>query len=92
MCLWAFDVEKDGKRRLRQVDKACESRGTRVQQSVFECLLDEKEFEVLRARLLSIIALEFDSLRIYTLGSSRDHAVEAHGVDHTVDYTDALIF
>lgn len=92
MCLWAFDVEKDGKRRLWQVAKACESRGNRVQQSVFECLLDEKEFEVLRARLFSIIALEFDSLRIYTLGSRRDHAVEIHGVDHTVDYTDALIF
>ncbi|CAN0566541.1 unnamed protein product, partial [Laminaria digitata] len=89
---YAVDVtEEGGKSRLRRVARACESRGNRVQQSVFECVLDDKEFEILRARLLEIINTELDTLRIYTIGSREDY-VEAHGLDHTVDFTAPLVF
>jgi len=57
--LITYDVstveEKAGARRLRRVAKACTSYGTRVQKSVFEMQLGQKEWVELRARLLGEI-------------------------------------
>ena len=49
----AYDVSTDceeGKRRLRRVAKLCENFGQRVQNSVFECLVDAAQWTRLRAR------------------------------------------
>ncbi|RHK00985.1 CRISPR-associated endonuclease Cas2 [Acidaminococcus sp. AM05-11] len=66
-----YDVNTEtaaGRKRLRQVAKCCVAHGQRVQNSVFECSLDEAQFVALRGQLESIIDLNKDSLRFYNLG------------------------
>lgn len=68
--LITYDVEtitKEGQKRLRLVAKACKDLGQRVQNSVFECDVDESQFVLLRHKLESIIDKESDSIRIYHL-------------------------
>jgi CRISPR-associated protein Cas2 len=82
--LITYDVstidEKAGGRRLRRVAKACVSYGTRVQKSVFEMQLGQKEWAVLRARLLAEIDLQQDSLRVYFIDQSSKDRIEHFGV------------
>ena len=84
-------VEKAGRRRLRRVAEACEDYGTRVQKSVFECQVGQKEWARLRDRLLSEIKDNEDSLRFYFLDEKAVQRTEHHGVDKPVDLTEPLI-
>lgn len=93
--LVCYDVETvtdAGKTRLRKVSKACVSFGQRVQYSVFECNLSEALFFKLRSKLLDIMDLEKDSLRIYFLRGRRQEFVEVHGRDGWVDFSGPLTF
>jgi CRISPR-associated protein Cas2 len=72
--------EKAGARRLRRVAKTCVSYGIRVQKSVFEMQLGQKEWVELRARLLAEIDLERDSLRVYFIDQSSRDRIEHFGV------------
>jgi CRISPR-associated protein Cas2 len=90
--LIAYDVStvtKTGARRLRRVAQACKDYGQRVQNSVFECRLDEKHWVLLRDRLLSEIDRNHDSLRFYFLDA--DTTVEHHGVKQPIDLEAPLI-
>ncbi len=82
--LVTYDVstvdEKAGARRLRRVAKACVSYGTRVQKSVFEMQLGQKEWVELRARLLREIDVERDSLRVYFIDQTSQNRIEHFGV------------
>ncbi|RMH10441.1 MAG: CRISPR-associated endonuclease Cas2 [Planctomycetota bacterium] len=92
--LITYDVnttDKAGKRRLRQVAKACEDWGQRVQNSVFECKLDLAEYAKLKARLTGLIDPETDSLRFYMLGKEWHRRVEHIGVDRSHDPDGPLI-
>ena len=83
MVLITYDVNVTsvtGKSRLRKVAKQCVNHGQRVQNSVFECLLDPTQFAELRHRLENIIDHEKDSLRYYYLGSNWKNRVEHVGV------------
>ena len=60
-------ITKEGQKRLRLVAKACKDYGQRVQNSVFECDVDESQFVLLKHKLESIIDKESDSIRIYHL-------------------------
>lgn len=82
-------IEKAGRRRLRRVAQACKDYGQRVQNSVFECRVDQKEWVLLRERLLKEIAEKEDSLRFYFLDS--DVSVEHHGTKRPVDLEAPLI-
>lgn len=84
-------VEKAGRKRLRRVARACEDYGTRVQKSVFECQVGQKEWVNLRARLLREMKAEEDSLRCYFLDEAAVQRTEHHGVDKPVDLTEPLI-
>ncbi|HOY57775.1 MAG TPA: CRISPR-associated endonuclease Cas2 [Verrucomicrobiota bacterium] len=84
-------VEATGRRRLRRVARACEDYGTRVQKSVFECQVGQKEWVSLRARLLLEYKEEEDSLRFYFLDASAAARTEHHGVAKPVDLTEPLI-
>ena len=84
-------VEKAGCRRLRRVARACEDYGTRVQKSVFECQVGQKEWASLRDRLLSEIKMEEDSLRFYFLDENAVQRTEHHGTDKPVNLTEPLI-
>ena len=78
----AYDVSTEtdeGKRRLRREAKLCEDVGQRVQNSVFECLVDAAQWVGLRARLVGEIEQADDSLRFYFLGDNWERRVEHVG-------------
>lgn len=84
----AYDVgteTADGKKRLRHVAKECVNYGQRVQNSVFECLLDAAQYKLLKAKLCRIIDYKTDSLRFYNLGSRYESRVEHFGVKKGYD-------
>lgn len=75
----------EGRTRLRKVAKVCVDYGQRVQNSVFECLVDPAQFADLRHKLEKIINQEEDSLRYYFLGSNWKRRVEHVGAKVTYD-------
>ena len=88
MVLITYDVNTEdaaGRRRLRQVAKQCVNHGQRVQNSVFECLLDPAQCRLLQNRLLSLIDTEKDSLRFYYLGNSYHAKIEHFGAKLSYD-------
>ncbi len=94
LVLVTYDVstaQKPGLRRLRRVARACEDFGTRVQKSVFECQLGQKEWVQLRTRLLREFKEDEDSLRFYFLDEVSATRTEHHGADKPVDLTEPLI-
>jgi len=94
MVLVSYDVSLEssgGARRLRRVGKACKDYGQRVQYSVFECIVDPAQWTKLRARLLSEIDAEQDSLRFYFLGANWQKRVEHVGAKPSVDLEGPLV-
>ncbi len=90
----SYDVsttDSAGAGRLRRVAKACKSYGVRVQYSVFECSLTDKEWLLLKQRLLDIIDTTKDSVRVYFLGDDDAKKTEHHGVRKPLDPDGPLI-
>ncbi len=90
----AYDVnteEAEGRRRLRRVARICEDHGQRVQNSVFECWVDMARWVLFRARLLSEVAQDRDSLRFYFLGNNWKGRVEHVGAKVSYDPEGPLI-
>ena len=88
MILITYDVNtssSSGAKRLRHVAKECLNFGQRVQNSVFECLLEPHQFAELRHRLESIVDPETDSLRYYFLGRNWKNRVEHYGAKQGYD-------
>lgn len=88
MVLVTYDVSTTsdgGKKRLRRVAKKCVNYGKRVQNSVFECMVDPAQFAQLRHSLEQIIDMERDSLRYYFLGNNWKNRVEHVGVNTSFD-------
>ena len=78
-----YDVNTEdapGRKRLRQIARQCVNYGQRVQNSVFECLLDAAQCRSLQAKLCAIMDPEKDSLRFYYLGNRYDTKIEHFGV------------
>ena len=84
-------VDTFGVRRLRRVAQACEDYGVRVQKSVFECRVGDKEWSKLRRRLLQEIKLDEDSLRFYFLDEENARRTEHHGISKPLDLAEPLI-
>ena len=80
-----------GRGRLRKVAKQCLNYGQRVQNSVFECVLDAAACRMLQHKLEEIIDKETDSLRFYYLGNNYKPKVEHIGAKATYDVTEPLI-
>lgn len=94
MVLVTYDVSTttlEGRKRLRHVAKQCVNYGQRVQNSVFECLLDPAQFAVLKNKLEKIIDKDEDSLRYYFLGSNWKRRVEHVGAKPTFDPEGSMI-
>ena len=86
LVLITYDVstgDAAGRKRLRQTAKQCVNYGQRVQNSVFECLLDTAQCRVLQAKLCSIMDPERDSLRFYYLGKKYETKIEHFGAKST---------
>uniref|UniRef100_UPI0025F2D374 CRISPR-associated endonuclease Cas2 n=1 Tax=Thiocapsa sp. TaxID=2024551 RepID=UPI0025F2D374 len=80
-----------GTRRLRRVAKACERVGQRVQKSVFECQVNQMQFEELERTLLAEVDLEKDNLRFYRLTEPHELRVKQYGVFRSVDFDGPLL-
>ena len=80
-----------GKKRLRKVAKQCVNYGRRVQNSVFECIVDNAQCVMLKSLLSEIIDEEVDSLRFYYLGNKYQAKVEHVGVDRGIAADQVLI-
>ena len=88
MVLVTYDVNTqtaEGRKRLRSVAKICVDYGQRVQDSVFECLVDPTEFAQMRDKLEEEIDPNQDSLRYYYLGKNWKRRVEHIGAKETYD-------
>ncbi len=94
LVLITYDVNTEdaqGKKRLRRVAKQCVNYGQRVQNSVFECLLDASQAKSLQADLLKIIDPDKDSLRFYYLGERYATKIEKFGIRQGYDPQGSLI-
>jgi len=94
MVLITYDVSTEtpaGQKRLRKVAKQCENYGQRVQNSVFECLIDPARLKLLQARLEALIDPKVDSLRYYYLGDEWRNRVEHVGAKVSLNLEGTLI-
>lgn len=94
MILITYDVDtttREGRKRLRQVAKECVNYGRRVQNSVFECLLSDAQFCILKSNLTSIISTSQDSIRFYFLGKNWNKRIENIGKSTTFAIDSELI-
>jgi len=90
----AYDVStesEEGRKRLRRVAKVCEDCGQRVQNSVFECLVDAARWVRVRAQLMDEIKPEEDSLRFYFLGDNWKRRIEHVGAKPSYDPQGPLV-
>ncbi len=93
--LVTYDVSTEtaaGKRRLRKIAEACQNFGQRVQKSVFECAVNEMQYEELTRRLVNIMDEKEDSLRLYRLAQPKEQYVKVFGIDTAVDFEGPLVW
>ena len=94
LVLITYDVNTEdasGHKRLRKLAKECVNYGQRVQNSVFECSLDAAQLRILKAKLLTLMDSDKDSLRFYNLGSSYKEKIEHYGAKQTYMPDDVII-
>lgn len=94
LVLVTYDVNTEtaaGRKRLRKVAKKCIDYGQRVQNSVFECLLDAAQYTSFKAALAALIDPQTDSLRFYQLGNSYRNKVEHIGCAPQLGQDDVLL-
>lgn len=95
LVLVTYDVnteDREGRKRLRRVAKQCVNYGVRVQNSVFECIVDAAQLRMLKQKLSDEIDEEKDSLRFYYLGNNHQTKVEHIGAKPALSVEDELIF
>ncbi len=93
--LVTYDVNTEtpeGRRRLRQVAKICKNFGVRVQNSVFECVVDSVQLMEMKYKIGEVINPDTDSVRYYNLGNQGREHVEHVGAKPGLNVDDALIF
>lgn len=94
LVLITYDVSTKtakGVKRLLKVAKVCTNYGQRVQNSVFECLVDRTQFAMLKKQISDIIDKDADSIRYYILGDNYNRHVEHVGAKKTIDMSDVLL-
>ena len=92
--LITYDVNtesREGQKRLRKVAKTCERYGIRVQNLVFEVLLDSAQLETVKAELASIMDREHDSIRFYRLGNNYKNRIVTMGKSSLVQTGEPLL-
>jgi CRISPR-associated protein Cas2 len=94
MVLITYDVNTQtpaGRKRLQKVAKECQNYGQRVQDSVFECLIDPARLKQMQYKLEKLIDINKDSLRYYYLGDEWKNRVEHVGAKKSLDLEGTLI-
>lgn len=95
LVLITYDVNTQtsaGRKRLAKVARQCVNVGIRVQNSVFECVMDAAKCRQIKHKLSEIIDKEKDSLRFYYLGDNYKTKIEHIGAKKTINVEDTLIF
>ena len=91
LILVTYDVNTEdeaGRARLRKVAKMCVKHG---QNSVFECILNEAQYVLLKHQLCEIIDAEKDSLRFYNLGNKYQNKTEHFGAKASYEAEGVLL-
>lgn len=94
LVLITYDVNTEtaaGKKRLRKVAKECQNYGQRVQNSVFECIMDSAKTREVKEKIRKLIDEDHDSLRFYYLGEKYKNKVEHYGVKESFDLEGPLL-
>lgn len=94
LVLITYDVDtisETGASRLRKVARECLNYGQRVQNSVFECILTEAQFVLLKNNLKTIIDNDLDSVRFYFLGNNWVRKVDLIGKQTSLDMNSTFI-
>lgn len=89
-----YDVEtvtREGQRRLRQVARACEGYGQRVQYSVFEVVCSKTKMAQLIVQLEGIMDPQVDSIRIYPFDHDGFTRVVMLGTRREIPHEDAWV-
>ena len=92
--LITYDVNitsEGGKKRLRKIAKECENFGIRVQNSVFECQIDNAKWVKVKNKMLNIIDKKLDSLRFYYMGDNKNKKIEHYGNKEAIDITEPIV-
>ncbi len=84
-------VDSAGKRRLRKIAKICLNYGQRVQNSVFECKVNEQEYLLMKSEIIKEMNTEEDSVRFYRLGTKYKEKVEHFGIKEPHDFEESFI-
>ena len=95
LILITYDVNTQniqGVKRISKVAKVCTNYGRRVQNSVFECIVDNTQLTELKIKLLDIIDTNEDSLRVYIIGNNYKNKVEHFGTKKAMNLEDVLFF
>lgn len=88
LVLITYDVNTEtaaGRKRLRHISRQCVNYGQRVQNSVFECILDAAQCRQLQHKLIGLMDENTDSLRFYYLGNHYQTKVEHFGAKKTYE-------
>ena len=94
LVLITYDVNTEdaaGKKRLRRIAKQCVNYGQRVQNSVFECVVDAAQCRQLQHTLIEIMDESKDSLRFYYLRNRYENKVEHFGTKETYEAEGVLM-
>ena len=94
LILVTYDVNttsSQGVNRLARVAKVCTNYGQRVQNSVFECIVDSTQFAMLKKQLSEIIDADKDSIRYYILGDKYKNRIDHIGVQKALDLDGVLM-
>ena len=94
MVLVTYDVnteDQKGKTRLRKVAKICVNYGQRVQNSVFECIVDPGQCKILKSQLTEVMDKNKDSIRFYYMGSHYENKIEHFGIKESFSQEGILI-
>ena len=94
LILVTYDVSTEtssGRRRLRRIAKICESVGQRVQKSVFECQVNQMQYEELERKLVAEMDQEEDNLRLYRLTEHSATHVKEFGLFRATQFDEPLL-
>jgi CRISPR-associated protein Cas2 len=85
-----YDIADE--KRLRKVATLMKDYGTRVQRSVFECLIEERQLVELTSKLMKIIEISEDSTRFYKICGSCQEKIQVIGKGNITSDPDVYIF
>jgi CRISPR-associated protein Cas2 len=94
MVIVSYDVSTKtavGRKRLKNVADTCLNYGIRAQNSVFECVVDPSQWELLKNELLDIYDEKEDNLRFYHLGANWQKRLERFGKNKNLSFDDTFI-